>query len=536
MLDVRNLSIAFGVATKPTVSDVSFNLGHGKTLGIVGESGSGKSTIAWSLLGLLPQQARITSGSVHFDGRELLALKPDERHALRGQGIAMVFQDPFTSLNPCLTIGKQLTEVLVERSRMTQRSARAEAVRMLNEVQLPRAQALLSSFPHELSGGMRQRIVIAMALACSPRLLILDEPTTALDVTVEAHILKLLQALQAERNLSMLFISHNLGIVEQMCSDIVVMERGLVVESGDAQRILRMPSHPYTKRLLASLPRLKAQQDNALEEDEIQSSEVGSFVVDAKNLSLQFGAGRRGLLSRLLKLPDNSVAALQNVSIRLGRGEIVGLVGESGSGKSTLGRCIVGIHKPQNGEIRFSHAEHNRNTVQMVFQNPDSSLNPRHTVGAMIGRSLKMSGISSSDLDKKVAELLELVRLPSNYGNRYPHQLSGGEKQRVGIARALAMRPTVLICDEITSALDVSIQAAILDLIKDLRDRLGVSIIFISHDLAVVSQLCDRIVVMKQGEVVESAEAAEVIYAPKADYTRKLIDAIPPFVRATTLP
>lgn len=538
ILEITALEVAYG--GRATLHGIDLRIQTGEAVGVVGESGSGKSTVAWTIMGLLPPGATVGAGSVRFEGIELLALPDEHRRRLRGEAIGMVFQDPFTTLNPCLTIGRQLTEVLIERGLHDPASARREGLRLMDEVHLPRAAELFDAYPHQLSGGMKQRVVIASALACSPRLLILDEPTTALDVTVEARILRLLGELQVSRGLSMLFISHNLGVIEQVCSSVTVMQSGRVVEAGPTDRVLFHPSHPYTRKLLDVLPKL-AGGDGASDGASgkapppprplLEPATGRAAVIEATQVSLTFGGGRSWLGSR-----TEGVKALDGVSISLGRGEIVGLVGESGSGKSTLGRCLVGIYPPQAGKILIEgwagdgHRGDATRRVQMVFQNPDSSLNPRHRIGKILGRPLRLTGLSRGEADARVAELLALVRLPAAYAGRYPHQLSGGEKQRVGIARALALQPEVLICDEVTSALDVSVQATILDLIRDLRERLQVAILFISHDLAVISQISDRIVVMRSGRIVEQGDAAEVMGRPREAYTRELLGSVPPFI------
>jgi peptide/nickel transport system ATP-binding protein len=544
ILQIEGLEVAYGA--RPTLHGIDLRIDAGQAAGIVGESGSGKSTLAWTVMGLLPPGATITGGSVRFEGIELLTLPAEERRHLRGEAVAMVFQDPFTTLNPCLTIGQQLTEVLIERGLSDARAARHEGLRLMDEVQLPRAVELFDAYPHQLSGGMKQRIVIASALACSPRLLVLDEPTTALDVTVEARILQLLAELQATRGLSMLFISHNLGIVEQICSSVTVMQSGQVVETGATRDVLFRPGHAYTRKLLGALPRLarasiasspEALPTRAADSARTDSEGLDVPVIEAKGVGLTFGGGAGWLSSS-----TSGVRALDDVSLSLRRGEIVGLVGESGSGKSTLGRCLIGIYAPQVGQISIDGQSRGRaggnadHRIQMVFQNPDSSLNPRHRIGPIIGRPLRLIGLSQREANERVAELLTLVSLPTVYVDRYPHQLSGGEKQRIGIARALAVDPEVLICDEVTSALDVSVQATILDLVRDLRDRLKVAILFISHDLAVISQISDRIVVMKSGRIVEEGTASRIIHSPREPYTQELLASVPPFISGVARP
>jgi peptide/nickel transport system ATP-binding protein len=540
ILDIKGLQVAYQGSVSPTLHGIDLAIQPGQAVGVVGESGSGKSTVAWTVMGLLPPGAKVTGGSIDFERTDVLTLPAEQRRRLRGEAMAMVFQDPFTTLNPCLTVGRQLTEVLVERGLSDPGAARREGLRLMDEVQLPRAAELYDAYPHQLSGGMKQRIVIASALACSPKLLILDEPTTALDVTVEAHILRLLAELRATRGLSMLFISHNLGIIEQICSTVSVMQSGHVVEAGPVDQVLHHPEHAYTQKLLSVLPRLHAAGVDAsrTEGNDRHSAlsvapKMAVSVIEARNVALTFGRTASSRLARFFGSRARGVLALNDVSLTLRQAEIVGLVGESGSGKSTLGRCLVGIYKPQDGEIRVYgrtdsvQADHR---IQMVFQNPDSSLNPRHKIGKIIGRPLRLAGRSKQAALVRVKELLALVRLPVGYVDRYPHQLSGGEKQRVGIARALALDPEVLICDEITSALDVSIQASILDLVRDLRDRLKVSILFVSHDLAVISQISDRIIVMKDGSIVEEGETAQVIARPRETYTQELLASVPPFI------
>jgi len=515
ILNIKGLEVRYG--RNQVLHGVDLELPRGASLGIVGESGSGKSTIAWTVLGLLPPGAAVTAGSVAFDGEDITG----ERAAgLRGDRIAMVFQDPFTALNPSLPVGRQITEALVERGRADARSARAEALRLMDEVRLPRASTLLDAYPHQLSGGMKQRIVIATALACSPDLLLLDEPTTALDVTVEARILDLLDELRVQRGLSMVFISHNIGLVEQ--------------EAGAAQQVLWHPAHAYTRKLLAALPLLEKRAPAV--------PAVGAPIARVRDVRLTFRpAHPLGGWARLLRLPRaEGVAALAGVSLELRPREVVGLVGESGSGKSTLGRCLVGLQAPDAGTVELSDhdvyraspevARRLRRQSQMVFQNPDSSLNPRQRVGEVLRRPLQLMGLDRRQQDRRMDELLDLVRLPAAYAERYPHQLSGGEKQRVGIARTLALEPSVLVCDEATSALDVSVQASILELLKDLRDRLGVAMLFISHDLAVVSQISDRVVVMRHGAIVEQGRTDQVLSAPAHEYTRLLLDSVPAFV------
>ncbi len=534
ILDIEKLDVRYGSQT--VLHSIDLQLPRGDSVGIVGESGSGKSTLAWAILGLLPPGGVVSGGSLRFNGQDILG---QPARALRGGRIAMVFQDPFTALNPSLPIGRQITEVLIERGLADAHSARAEALRLMDEVRLPRAETLLHAYPHQLSGGMKQRVVIATALACSPELLLLDEPTTALDVTVEARILDLLDELRKDRGLSMMFISHNIGLVERMCSRVTVLRHGKVQESGPATQVLWQPHHAYTRKLLAALPRLRYDQPPA--------PAPAAVIAQARNVSLSFRSVHPlGGLARVLRLPEPpGVAALSGVSLALHPGEVVGLVGESGSGKSTLGRCLIGLQAPDTGQVeleghdiyaaRGATARQLRRRSQMVFQNPDSSLNPRHRIGEVLRRPLQLLGMPRTRQQARIDELLDLVRLPRHYVDRYPHQLSGGEKQRVGIARTLALEPSVLVCDEATSALDVSVQAAILELLQDLRDRLGVAMLFISHDLAVVSQIADRVVVMRHGVIVEQGQTGALMRHPQHEYTRQLLASVPPFVAQRSL-
>ncbi len=606
-LSIAGLSIAYRVpgGDVQALRDVSLGLGRGRTLAIVGESGSGKSTIALALMGLLPSEARIAAGRVTLDGVDLAALSAEQRRQLRGRRMALVFQDPFSVLNPSLRVGEQVGEGLVVHRGMPAEAARQRAVALLREVGIADAEAIASAYPHELSGGMRQRALIAGALAAEPDLLVLDEPTTALDVTIEAQILDLLQDLQARRGLSMLFISHNLGVVRRVADEVAILYAGEVVERGATADVFARPMHPYTKGLLAAIPRLgerrgalasipgrlpdlrdppagcrfaqrcphagagcEARQEIAPHEGRElrchRAAQVAGLpwpvaagggeripapvardeapLVSVRDLAKTFEL-TRGLAAlrlegmRIVRRPVR-VRAVDGVSLDIRPGEVVGLVGESGSGKTTLGRAILRLVEADSGSIRMSGEEiarvpqarlaSMRRGAQIVFQNPDSSLNPRKTVGEIVGRPLARFGIvPRAEIPARVRRLLDTVRLPAHYADRYPHQMSGGEKQRVGIARALATEPRFIVCDEPVSALDVSVQAAIVNLLAELRDRLGVAYLFVSHDISVVAHLADRIAVMYRGRIVELGTTAEVLSPPSHPYTSALLSAVP---------
>ena len=601
VLRVSNLSVAYpaGAGWLRAIEDVSFEVAEGRALGVVGESGSGKSTSALAVLGLLAPEARIESGAAQFKGESLFDMGEAARRDLRGNRISIVFQDPFTSLNPALPVGRQIAEPLVWHKGMDAAAAAIEVERLLAEVGIPRPREVALAFPHQLSGGMKQRALIATALACSPELLILDEPTTALDVTIEAQILDLLEELRRSRGLSMLYITHNLGVVARICDDVCVLYAGRVVEQGTTAAVLKAPRHPYTKGLLASLPRVAERklrlapiagrfpdltapppgcifhprcsfvldrcksEPQALadgvrcwraaelagerwraEEDAIPAR-VGKgegALVEVKDLAKTFQMG--GLFDGFqvdfsggfpLKFAPPSVRAVDGVSLSVSPGEVLGLVGESGCGKSTLGRMLVGLIEPSAGAIRIAGGspQSQRRDAQIIFQNPDSSLNPRKTVHSIVGRPLELHDLASGPkVRERVVELLELVRLSAAYLGRYPHQLSGGEKQRVGIARALATSPRFIVCDEAVSALDVSVQAYVLNVLADLRDRLNVAYLFISHDLSVIAHIADRIAVMYRGAIVEEGRTEDVLQPPWHPYTEALLSAIPEVDRA----
>ncbi len=603
MLQIDDLTVRYRTpgGTLEALSSISISVARGRTLALVGESGSGKSTVALATMGLLPQEAEIASGRIVFDGQDIGQLTAEERRKLRGSRLGLVFQDPFSVLNPSLPIGEQVGEGLVHHRGFSKAQAFERAVELLNEVGIVNPEAVAKAYPHELSGGMRQRALIAGALAPEPDLLILDEPTTALDVTIEAQILELLEDLRARRGLTMLFISHNLGVVRRIADEVAVLYAGQIVEHGTTGEVLQHPVHPYSKGLLAAIPRIGLKQHRlaaipgrlpdlrkppagcrfvsrcpfatpssdapqalrAIGARKVRCANAEALrdtpwprpdeagapidlaargthpIVSVSELTKTFRLGggwrfdgwRPRRMETLLK-PVNAI------SLDIREGEVLGLVGESGSGKTTLGRTILRLIDPDSGTIRIGsetvsgrpqrELEAMRRTAQIVFQNPDSSLNPRKTVGELLARPIERFGLApKAETPARVRALLDLVRLPAHYADRYAHQMSGGEKQRVGIARALATDPKFIVCDEPVSALDVSVQAAIVNLLADLRDRLGVAYLFISHDISVVAHLADRIAVMNRGELVEIGDADAVMSNPQHPYTIKLLSAVP---------
>ncbi len=528
LLSVEYLSVHFhtreGVVR--AVDDVSFSVEPGQVLGIVGESGSGKSVACYSLLGLIPMPpGRIESGRAVFDGTDLLDLSEKQLRAVRGRRISMVFQDPMTSLNPYMRIGDQLVESLRQHHRVDKKVARERAILSLEEVGIREARQRIDNYPHEFSGGMRQRVMIAMALITEPELLIADEPTTALDVTVQAQILELIKELQRRRNLTVVFISHDLGVVAGLADHILVMKSGQVVEAGPPRQIFRAPEHPYTRQLIEAIPTSAKPAEGALEDT--------SFL-DVRQLYTAFPVYKGLFFPREV----SRVEAVKSINLSVRKGEILGLVGESGSGKSTLGRSIMRLVDSQSGEVwldgkslsalRKGELKRARRDFQMIFQDPYASLNPRMTVFDALAEPLLLHGLADrGNLREQVNQLMDDVGLDRRSVRKYPHEFSGGQRQRVAIARALAVRPRLIVADEPVSALDVTIQAQVLDLLLALTRRHGLTMLFISHDLSVVRYLCDRVAVMKQGEIVEQGETEAVFSHPKHPYTRDLLDAIP---------
>ncbi|MCP3723074.1 ABC transporter ATP-binding protein [Paraburkholderia sp. CNPSo 3272] len=558
LLEVRDLRVNFGAHA--AVRGVSFDIAAGETLALVGESGSGKSATALSLMQLVPEPGRVT-GSVRFEGRELLGLPTRAVRELRGKQISMIFQEPMTSLNPVLSVGAQVVETLRQHEALSRRAARARAVELLDLVRIPEPQRRFDDYPHELSGGQRQRVMIAMAVACRPRLLIADEPTTALDVTIQARILELLDALRRELSMSLLLITHDLGVVADHADRVAVMLAGRKVEEAPTADLFARPRHAYTRGLLGAslnladdlhyrswtLPEIRhtATADRADHADE----ETGFVVVPRKVPERTASSLQATDAAPLLAVRDLRVAypqrhgapalfAVDGVSLDIGRGESVGLVGESGCGKSTLSRAIMRLVPVAGGSIALDGTElvplreralrPLRRKVQMVFQDPYASLNPRRTVGDILETVLAVNGVGDAAARRvRVRSALERVGLPAAALARFPHEFSGGQRQRIGIARALVLEPALLICDEPVSALDVSIQAQILNLLVELKCELGLSMLFISHDLSVVRYIADHVHVMRQGKIVESGDHQDIWRAPRHPYTRALLAAIP---------
>ncbi|MBO1331185.1 ABC transporter ATP-binding protein [Streptomyces sp. VRA16 Mangrove soil] len=509
LVDVTDLSISFGDVR--AVDKLSFSLEPGAALGVVGESGSGKSASAYALLGLHRGTGAVVSGSVRVAGVDVNAAGDAELRSLRGGTAAMVFQDPLSSLDPYYAIGDQIAQVYRVHHKVSRRAARARAVEVLDRVRIPDAARRARSRPHEFSGGMRQRALIAMALACEPRLLIADEPTTALDVTVQAQILDLLHQLRHETGMGLLLVTHDVGVAAESVDDVLVMQAGRAVERGPARDVLGAPRQPYTKTLLAAVPRIPDDPgDHAGEPHRQTPDDPREPLVEAVGVRRVFGRG------------GHAQAAVDGVSLSVHRGETVGVVGESGSGKTTLGRMLVGLLDPTEGTVT------RRARVQMVFQDPVSSLNPRRSVGESVADPLRAAGQrDEAAIRARVAELLRRVGLDPAHYDRYPHEFSGGQRQRVGIARALAAEPDLIVCDEAVSALDVTTQAQVTSLLAELQEELGLSLVFIAHDLAVVRQVSDRVAVMRRGRIVEEGPVEQVYGDPRDPYTRALLAAVP---------
>jgi len=511
LVEVADLTVGFG--SLRAVDGLSFRLEKGAALGLVGESGSGKSTVASALLGLHRGTGADVGGSVRVAGIDVQEASDADLGRLRGGKAAMVFQDPLSSLDPYYAIGDQIAEVYRVHTRVSRRAARARAVDVLDRVGIPDAARRSRSRPHEFSGGMRQRALIAMALACEPDLLIADEPTTALDVTVQAQILDLLHTLREETGLGLLLVTHDVGVAAESVDEILVMRHGRAVEHGPVGTVLGAPTEPYTRDLLGAVPRVDARR--ARSEASFDAPSAGpETVLEATGLRREFGRGKRAF------------AAVDDVSLTIHRGETLGIVGESGSGKTTLGRMLVGLLKPTAGEIKPGGGV--RPDVQMVFQDPVSSLNPRRSVGESIADPLRARGERDEGrIRGRVRELLERVGLEGAHYDRYPHEFSGGQRQRVGIARALAADPRVIVCDEPVSALDVTTQAQVVALLGELQRELGLALVFVAHDLAVVRQVSDRVAVMRRGRIVEQGPADEVYDSPQDPYTKQLLAAVP---------
>ncbi|MCK7613844.1 ABC transporter ATP-binding protein [Roseibium sediminicola] len=533
VLSVRDLrtDVATPSGRKTVVKGLSFDLKRGETLCIAGESGSGKSITALSIMGLLPEpMARVSGGEVLFEGQDLTRIGEDAMRRIRGGDIAMIFQEPMTSLNPVLTVGRQLREAIRAHQDVSRSEADARALEMLTSVRLSEPARRLKQYPHELSGGMRQRVMIAMALACNPKILIADEPTTALDVTIQAQILQLIRDLQRDFGTAVIMITHDMGVVAEMADRVIVMNHGHIVERGTVADVFERPSDPYTRGLLDAVPKLGALTGIDTAPKEADSSQPP--VLEVEDLVVRFDL-HGGLLNRV----TSRVHAVEGVSFRLEPGETLGLVGESGCGKSTIGKALMDL-VAWEGDIRIAgtpagiggaqQQKRLRRDMQMIFQDPYASLDPRMTAGDLVGEPLVIHGLASgSDLKDRVRALFERVGLPADAMARHPHEFSGGQRQRICIARALALSPKVIIADESVSALDVSVQAKVLDLLQELQEDLGLSYLFISHDMAVVEQVSHRIAVMYLGQIVEMGTRRQVFENPQHDYTRRLLKAVP---------
>ena len=552
LLSVENLSVEFG--SSRVVDDLSFTVEAGQTVAVVGESGSGKSVTSLSTMRLADMMgAKYASGRIMFNDKDLLKASQKEMRSIRGKEIAMIFQEPMTSLNPVFTIGDQICEVLMLHEKLGKSAAMTEAQRLLDMVRLPDSAQLLHRFPHQLSGGMRQRVMIAMALACRPKLLIADEPTTALDVTIQAQILNIMRDLQKTLGMGMVFITHDMGVVAEMADHVVVMWKGKKVEEGPVNEIFANPQHPYTRTLLSAVPRLGSMsgedfpkrmpltvlqdgEPTVVGEERVQDTAKYDEkpLLSVKNLFVRFD-----IKKNLFGKATHRCSAVQKVSFDIHPGETLALVGESGSGKSTIGRTIQQLQSSMGGEIAFDGRTYSsmsaaerfrmRQEVQYIFQDPFASLDPRKTVGFSIAEPINTHGLINDNkaVKRRVDELLERVGLPSNVASRYPHEFSGGQRQRVCIARALASDPKLIIADEALSALDVSIQAQIINLFMDLQAERGLAYLFISHDMAVVEKMSHRVAVLYLGQIMEMGSRRQVFENPRHDYTRRLLSAVP---------
>ncbi|WDF32503.1 ABC transporter ATP-binding protein [Arthrobacter agilis] len=563
VLEVRNLCVDFGVDKQwvPAAIDLTYHVNAGEVLAIVGESGSGKSASSMSLLGLLPSNSRV-SGEVLLNGKSVLTMSPARMRQIRGNDVAVIFQEPMTALNPVYTVGFQIVETLRLHNEISPDEAKQRALRLLQMVELPDPDKAFRSYPHQLSGGQRQRAMIAQSLSCDPKLLIADEPTTALDVTVQAEILDLMRNLRSQLNSAIVLITHDMGVVADLADRIAVMRKGRIVETGTADEIFNNPQHEYTRALLAAVPHLGQRGGNdgvditaalaAATHTELQSIDPAELERrEHEVLARSTSAVTRPDAEAVLELEDVAIEypkqgrvpafrAVEGANLTVYPGQVIGLVGESGSGKTTIGRAAVGLLPVAAGSLRVVGTDISgfrpssrelgavRRHVGMVFQDPSSSLNPRLPIGESIGEPMFLAGeAKGNDLQKRIETLLDQVELPRSYRNRYPHELSGGQKQRVGIARALSLRPKLMVADEPTSALDVSVQAKVLELFQNLQRELGFACLFVTHDLAVVDVLADYICVMKRGRIVEQGSRDQILRSPQDPYTQRLLAAVP---------
>ncbi len=526
LLSIRNLTVALpeGGDRPHAVRDISFDLRAGEILCIVGESGSGKSISANAIMGLLPDYLKPQAGSILFKGHDLLQLSENALLKLRGKDIGMIFQEPMSALNPVMTVGRQIAEVMAIHGAYPGNERATRVVQMLDLVGLPDPQILQHAYPFRLSGGQRQRVMIAMALALEPAILIADEPTTALDVTTQAQILDLIKRIQKSMGMGVMFITHDFGVVADIADRVAVMEKGLLVEQGSVSAVLNHPQHPYTRRLIAAVPHGRTDKSLLAESPRLPLLEV-------KNLHKTYVTARGMMVKKRV------VHAIDDVSFTVPHGQTLGIVGESGSGKSTIGKCLLRLVDIDSGQLIFNgenialltpaQFRKHRQHIQMIFQDPFASLNPRHTVGRSIMDGPLSNGVGRREAEIRARELLRLVELDESAFHRYPNEFSGGQRQRVGIARALALQPQLLVADESVSALDVSVQAQVLQLLQDIQRRLHLSMIFITHDLRVAAKICHQIVVMHKGRIVEYGAPAQVLDQPQHAYTQSLIDAIP---------
>ena len=557
MLAIKNLQIGFSNRVNNELNEVihkiSFKVEENSILGIVGESGSGKSVSSLAIMGLLPRKNTVIKGEILFNDEDILEVSDNEFQGIRGNHIAMIFQEPMSSLNPTLTCGYQVEEILKNHTKYSAKEIKAEVLRLFEKVKLPRPEAIFNSYPHQISGGQKQRVMIAMAIACKPKLLIADEPTTALDVTVQKEIIQLLKELQEETKMSVIFISHDLALVSEIADEVLVMYKGNIIEQGKAKEVFLSPKEDYTKALINSKPnidkRLKVLPtvndfvNNTVQLEEYTVKERDAYhdkiyntkpLLEVVDLEKHYVSGGGFMFSK-----TNVVKAVNKVSFKIYKGETLGLVGESGCGKSTLGRTILHLEKATAGKVFFKgkditnlskgELKELRKDVQIIFQDPFSSLNPRITIGEAILEPMTVHRILNSKAERKayVLELLQKVGLEAVHYNRYPHEFSGGQRQRIGIARTIALQPKLIICDESVSALDVSVQAQVLNLLNQLKAEFNFTYIFISHDLSVVKYMADQLLVMNKGKI-EELDDADAIYAnPKTKYTQELIDAIP---------
>jgi peptide/nickel transport system ATP-binding protein len=551
ILEIKNLSISFG--KNEVIHNISYKLNQNEILGIVGESGSGKSVSSLAILGLLPKKiSKITSGNILYKNQDLTTLSSKAFQTIRGKKIAMIFQEPMSSLNPSMTCGKQILEILLQHTKLTKQDAKEETILLFEKVKLPTPERIYNAYPHEISGGQKQRVMIAMAIACKPDILIADEPTTALDVTVQKEIIQLLKTLQTETKMSVIFITHDLSLISEIANRVLVMYKGDIVEQGDAKTLFNAPQHIYTKALINSrpslntrlrvLPTIKDYLNNTTNHQIITAEERKEKhkelynkapLLEIINVEKEY-VSKSGWFSK-----PESFKAVNDVSFKLYEGETLGLVGESGCGKSTLGNAILQLDKATAGHILYkgiditklpnSEIKKLRKEIQIIFQDPYSSLNPRIPVGEAIMEPMKVHNLYNSDAERKekTIDILNKVGLSEVYFNRYPHEFSGGQRQRIGIARTIALQPKLIVCDESVSALDISVQAQVLNLLNDLKETFGFTYIFISHDLAVVKYMSDQLLVMNKGKIEELGDADLIYNTPNSLYTKKLINAIP---------